>query len=352
MAADYRPADCAEAVTSGSTGQPLKFYIDKRSLAFRFGLNLRTLEFSAYRVGRKLLQVSPPLSGKLESGPKTKLIDVLLRRLTVPPFDPDMVGKFRQMVDFRPEAIVGYTSYIKSLADLAQEAPLAFAIPSIMTTSEQLLPQTRKKLGDIFGGRVFDQYGSVETGRAATECVAGSGYHVNVEGVFIEVVTADGRDAPPGEMGEMIVTNLMNYAHPFIRYRVGDFAASAPAKACSCGRELPLLERIGGRLNDIIVLPGGRRVMPEYFYLSLRDIGGLGQFQIIQTAPTALRVLYAKEGLFDEAKRAAVEAEYRRYLRGLRITWEPVKDIAAISGKHRHIVSLRDTTLTTPSETR
>lgn len=339
LADNFELSDCVEAVTSGSTGAPLKFRIDNRSLAFRFAMNLRTLEFSHYRLGQKLFQVSPPLSGKLGSSSKSRLIDTLLRRVTVPPFERDLGAKLKQLIAFRPDAIVGYTSYIKSLADLAPGAPLSYPIRSIMTTSEKLLPATRATLSAVFGGQVFDQYGSVESGRSATECVAGSGYHVNVEGTLIEIVDEAGRPVEAGDTGEVLVTNLINYASPFIRYKIGDRAAYSPDTKCGCGRALPMLDRVEGRLNDIIILPDGRKVMPEYFYLTLREIGGLAQFQIRQETPADLKVLYTRERNFDEVKRRQVELEYQRYLSDIRVTWEQVEQIDKIAGKHRHIVS-------------
>ncbi len=338
---NFKAADCVEAVTSGSTGAPLKFYMDKRSLAFRFAMNLRTLEFSTYRLGKKLFQVSPPLSGKLKSGLKTKLIDAALRRLTVPPFEQDLETKLNQLLAYRPDAIVGYTSYIKSLADLVQTSGASCPLGSVMTTSEKLLPGTRRQLHEVFGGQVFDQYGSVESGRAATECAAGRGYHINVEGVLIEIVNEAGEPAAPGESGEVLVTNLLNYASPFVRYRVGDRAALAPDRPCECGRELPRLDRIEGRLNDIILAPDGRRILPEYFYLTLREIDGLAQFQIRQESTRGLKVLYTREADFNEEQRRQVELEYERYLSDMSVIWEPVKRIEKIAGKHRHIVALK-----------
>lgn len=341
LAKGYSASDCKEAVTSGSTGAPLKFLMDKRSLAFRFALNMRTLEMSDYRLGQKLFQVSPPLSGKLGAGFSTKAIDAVLRRVTIPPFETDMENKVARLIEFRPQAIVGYGSYIKTLAELVREKGAEVRIKSIMTTSEALLDDTREELERVFGGRVFDQYGSVETGRTAAQCTAQGGYHMNLEGALIEVIDENGGHAAPGALGEVIVTNLMNYAMPFLRYRQEDMAALSQPGRCECGRELPMLERISGRLNDVIVTAGGRRIMPEYFYLTIREITGLNQFQVAQVSADKLKVLFTPGPDFDESKLAEVKKEYDRYFTDMEVAWERVDRIDKISGKHRHIMALR-----------
>ena len=82
----------------------------------------------------------------------------------------------------------------------------------------------------------------------AYECEAHVGHHVVGEGYIVEVLK-DGRPAAPGEIGEVVVTDLNNYCLPFIRYRIGDLAeALDPNETCACGRGLP---RIGRRKSSI-----------------------------------------------------------------------------------------------------
>jgi phenylacetate-CoA ligase len=336
LAKNYLASECVEAATSGSTGAPLAFFLDRRSLAWRFALNMRTLEFSTYRPPQKLFQVAPPLSGKIAAG-KAGVIDVLLRRLTVSPFEADVDSKFKRLIDYKPSAIVGYTSYIKALADIAGSR--ALKIPTIMTTSETLLDTTRAQLAEAFGGQVFDQYGSVETGRSAGECIAG-GYHINLEGVLLEIVGPTGEPAKPGESGEVLLTHLMNYATPFIRYRLEDTASFAPDLPCGCGRELPSLGSIGGRLNDVIVTPRGRKIIPQFFSRTIREITGLREFQVMQSSPETINLLYVAGPDLDESARRQVEEKFARELSDVKLTWKRVNNIAKINGKHRYIVSL------------
>ena len=85
-------------------------------------------------------------------------------------------------------------------------------------------------------------------------------YHVQSEGVFVEVVDDRGRPCAPGEVGRVLVTPLHNLAMPLIRYDIGDAVELGPP--CPCGRGLPVLRRILGRTQNMLVLPSGERRWP------------------------------------------------------------------------------------------
>src|SRR5260370_42214848 len=111
--------------------------------------------------------------------------------------------------------------------------------------------------------------------------------HVNADSVYVEIMCADEpgaltRPGRPGESGSVIVTDLTNRAMPIIRYQVGDVAAMTD-RACSCGRGLPLLERLEGREADYVVTQAGELIsgisLTENFAL---HVPGLAQLQIVQ----------------------------------------------------------------------
>ena len=119
-----------------------------------------------------------------------------------------------------------------------------------------------------FGCKVFDKYGSREFSGIAYECEAHQGHHVVAESYVVEILK-DGRPAKPGEMGEVVVTDLNNYCMPLIRYRLGDVAVAVDPKAsCACGRGLPLIGKIEGRVQALIFGKSGR-YMPGTFFAHL-----------------------------------------------------------------------------------
>ena len=112
---------------------------------------------------------------------------------------------------------------------------------------------------------MFETYGNREVMLMATECEEHDGLHVQAENLVVEVVVrrddTDGtRPAAPGELGEVVVTDLHNLAMPFIRYATGDLATAADDSPCGCGRGLPRIASVEGRTSDVLEDGDGHQV--------------------------------------------------------------------------------------------
>ncbi|MDA1091221.1 MAG: phenylacetate--CoA ligase family protein [Proteobacteria bacterium] len=125
----------------------------------------------------------------------------------------------------------------------------------VITISEMLRPDVRNVCRAAWNVGVADMYTGRDVGYMALQCPEHEHYHVQSEGIFIEVLDDDGNACGPGETGRVVVTPLNNFAMPLIRYEIGDFAELGPP--CPCGRGLPVLSRIIGRQQDMVTLPGG-----------------------------------------------------------------------------------------------
>ena len=139
----------------------------------------------------------------------------------------------------------------------------------------------RKCIEEAFGCKVINRYGCEEVSLIACECEAHEGLHLNLNTLIVEFIK-DGRPVKPGEPGSIVVTDLTNYGMPFIRYKVGDVGIPAD-KRCSCGRSLPLMQSLEGRVADYVVTPEGNLIsgisLTENFAMKLPEIK---QLQIIQ----------------------------------------------------------------------
>jgi phenylacetate-CoA ligase len=117
--------------------------------------------------------------------------------------------------------------------------------------------------------------------------------HINAESVLLEFVR-DGRPVGPGEQGDILVTDLLNFGMPLIRYRIEDVGIPAD-RVCSCGRKLPLIDNVAGRVTDFLIAPDGRRVSGASLTIYLiANTPGVKQAQIIQESPGALRLRIVK----------------------------------------------------------
>jgi phenylacetate-CoA ligase len=133
-----------------------------------------------------------------------------------------------------------------------------------------------------------DIYSAQEVGIIAVQCPEHPTYHVQSESVLVEILDADGAPCRPGETGRIVVTDLMNFASPLIRYEIGDYAEVG--EACPCGRGLPVLNRILGRSRNMLRLPSGDRLWPRYHVSRLTPIAPIRQVQLVQVSLQEIHV--------------------------------------------------------------
>ncbi len=192
-----------------------------------------------------------------------------------------------------------------------------------------------------FGCKVFDKYGSREFSGIAYESDAHNGHLVVAEGYIVEVL-ANGEPARPGEVGEVVITDLNNYCMPFIRYRIGDLAQALPDEPSTCGRGLPRIGDIEGRVQSIIQGTDGHFVPGTFFAHSLKEYDyAIKRFQVVQEQPGAIRFRVVKGSRYSDDTMDEVKALIRRYLgESLRIDVEFVANVEMVrTGKRLASVS-------------
>jgi phenylacetate-CoA ligase len=141
-------------------------------------------------------------------------------------------------------------------------------ITTLICTGESLYPFQRKFLEQAFGARVVNEYGCSESGILAFPCPEADRLHTSADQVVLEYLV-EGRPARPGEVAQVLLTELYSPDVPLIRYRLGDVVVPSAEEPCPCGRGLPTLERVEGRTSQVIQLGSGRQVHSEVFaYIS------------------------------------------------------------------------------------
>lgn len=162
------------------------------------------------------------------------------------------------------------------------------SLRQVRTLSEPLEPELRELCRSVWGVPVMDMYSAVETGYLALQCPLHGHYHVQAESVFMEAIAEDGSACGPGEAGRAVVTPLCNFAMPLIRYELGDLIE--PGRRCPCGRGLPVLARILGRVRNMVTRPSGERFWPQFSALHYADVLPVRQHQLVQVALDRLEV--------------------------------------------------------------
>ncbi len=337
----HRRGAMVPARTGGSTGTALEVWCDERGVQRRNGAALRADMWAGWRLGQPWGAVwgnpLPPRSWRERLRRAIKDRAVVLDTMHL---DGPAVGRFaREWRGLRPGLLFGHAHSLYLLAGILAERGETLDPPprAIVATSMMLLRPEREAIERVLGVKVTDRYGCEEVGLIACECEAHAGLHVNSELVAVEALRDDGAPCAPGEPGRIVVTDLVNYGQPLLRYEVGDHGAFA-ARPCSCGRGLPLLQGLTGRTADFLVAADGALVAGiSLIENTLTRLGGIRQMQLVQEERDRLVVhLVRAEGWSDATLdpltatfRAALGAALRVEVRFVeRIPQEP-------SGKYR-----------------
>ncbi|HEY6455938.1 MAG TPA: hypothetical protein VIY90_11730 [Steroidobacteraceae bacterium] len=331
------PPRLVKISTSGSSGEPFAFFIDRNYDQWRKAQYLRAYLCSGRRIRDKILRLTASPRHRLSWTLRLGLIrELQLAGAT----DPAHVAATWQALS--PDVLQGYPSSLRTLANYCLEGarPLQPAPRLIFTDSELLTPDTRALLEQQLGAPVLDIFGTYETDNIGFQCAARSGYHIATDCAVVEVVR-DGRLVPPGEEGEIVVTVLGNRTTPFIRYNLGDIGRLV-RQPCSCGLPFPLLSGLQGRADDLIVLASGRQRSAMDALGRLDDSASVVRhYQLRQLRLDVFELLIVPSNRFSAADGERLAAAVAATLEGAEVTWRLVDATPPErSGKRRTFVSL------------
>jgi phenylacetate-CoA ligase len=281
----FRKEDLLKFKTGGSTGKPLELYATEECSELRNACARRHDRWSGWEVGEPVGAVwgNPELPVSLREKLRNYLLAPTIYLDTMAVNDESVKEFARAWKSAKPTLLFGHAHSLFLLARSAYRLGIDTIRPKgIISTSMMLLPHERTVIERTFATKVFDRYGCEEVSLIGSECEKHEGMHLNIEHLFIEFIKDDGACAAEGEYGQIVVTDLMNRAMPFIRYRVEDTGVPSSRK-CSCGRGLPLMEKVTGRVADFLVKPDGTRVAGiSLIENTLTKIPGIEQMQIVQ----------------------------------------------------------------------
>lgn len=267
-----------EAKTGGTTGMPLKFYKNAQTRDFTWGAYYRWYNWMGIKYNDKEVVLwgdSSVLKANKFKTLQSKIINKLDKTLYITSFNLNehTIPIFAQdIINFKPIFLRGYLSAILQLAKYFKEHSLALPmLKGISTTTETLLPIYREYIENVFGVKMFDQYGCGECNSIAFECSAHMGMHINEEHCILEVLD-DSDNYCNNTSGRVVVTDLDNYAFPFVRYENEDSAIMS-SNECVCGRHSKMLKSISGRLKDVIYLKDGSAVHGVFFTDIFHELG-------------------------------------------------------------------------------
>jgi phenylacetate-CoA ligase len=280
--------------TSGTTGRPLEFLLDRGSNTLEFVYYWRHWSWAGYRLGDKFAEISTNHFLR-----RPKLIDTAtawqphLRRLMLNGARVsrrhalDMAREIRRR---KPRFIKGLASTLFYLAFCLEEAGVRdISFRAAFSTGEVLSSAYREKIASVLKCTVMDSYGHMERTAAISQCQLG-GYHLNSDYGMMELIRTTSSSAFGTIIGRSVGTSLYNYAMPLIRYDIGDIIEmyTEPTR-CRCGRSLPLVRTVRGRTQDIIKTPDGRYITAAFILPEF--VSGVGFAQFVQESRGHMQIL-------------------------------------------------------------
>ena len=330
--------------TSGTTGSPLDVLWDQNTCIYTNAVDWRQKNWAGINYGDKMALVlgrvvAPP--GK-KTPPFWKM-DYIHNQLWMSAFhlsSENIKHYLRKLERFQPVAIEGYPSTVYLLAKFLNDSGKTFPVKSVLTSSETLYPLQKDEIERAFECKVYDFYGMAERVLFATECDAHADHHLNFEYGLTEIV--DDNDHPLGEdeKGFVVSTSLQNYGMPLIRYKTSDVSA-IKSQQCSCGRHMPMLERITTKAEDIIVCPDGRLISPSILTHPFKPIENIEESQIVQEDINHITIkIVRKAGFNKNDAEKLLDGFKHRVGNDMDISIEYVNEIErTASGKFRWVIS-------------
>lgn len=327
--------------TSGSTGTPLTLYHSRETLHSWYALHAaRVLQWNGVSLNNKWGiiggQMIVPFS---QHKPPFWVWNHALHQLYLSSYhisQRNVTAYVEAIEHHKIDYLLGYPSSLTALSNFAQELKLKIPpMKVIISNAEPLFDYQRESISKAFCCPVVDTYGMSELVCGASECGKGS-LHLWPEAGFVQILNdTDDTILPPQTTGRIICTGLLNFDMPLIRYETGD-RGSLNSQPCACGRTLPIIEAIDGRMDDIIVTADGRR-LGRLDPIFKTDIP-IREAQIIQEDIETIRVKFVPDTGYDHDKLLSDRLHER--LGDMELIFEQVESIPrGANGKFRAVIS-------------
>jgi phenylacetate-CoA ligase len=289
---EARPArDSLTFFTAGSTGTPLQVHHDRRSLLVNLAVGERERAPVIDGTGGSFLPKEVYVGNETST---LRTATAFYREGTFMP-----VGSGRRFVSVRtpieevaalarverPDILVGYGGWIHLFFKTIAARRIEIHPPKMVMYVAEALPHGgREQIEGSLGIPVMSRYSAAEAFKIGFYCEQRKGFHIHEDVTHVRVAGANGATLGPGEVGRLVISNLLNRGTVLLNYPVGDLG-SISSEQCPCGRTFKLLSELEGRVEDIMPLPDGRIVHPRAVWQVFQGDPDLLQYQLTQHEP-------------------------------------------------------------------
>ncbi|MDW7711862.1 MAG: hypothetical protein SCH98_15465 [Deferrisomatales bacterium] len=331
----------ATSATGGSTGEPVRFYRDPglpgKALGWHRVCDLGVSLADNHGVVGRIL---PKFDWKyniacLYNLTKTAYLDAkTITSETMQRFYPDLKHS-------KATYIYGYGGGIYEFSKFLSDADLVLpTLKAIIATSSPLAEFQRAAMERTFKCKVYDQYGCCEVPWLAMECQAQEGLHAFHSIRRIEIVDENQNRCRLGQVGDILITNAIDYRFPIIRYALGDRSAYVSGD-CLCENHSPRIETVRGRVTDCFTLPNGV-IAGDYLTTIFDDYPeAVSGFQVYQYRDLRVELRVVLNSHHSESRNEVVNVgrTLEERLQGLPFQLKYVNEIPHEQGKTRFVIN-------------
>lgn len=285
--------------SGGSTGEPIRILQDERYLEASRYITYAQKKSTGFKWGEPLVKVwgneNELFSG--EHGLKQRTINFIKNQSVLNSFrmtDLDMAEYLQVIKNARKGLLVAYVQSLYQLALYAKESAVNVKFDgSIIVSAGNLYPFMKKEISEVFGAPVFNRYGSREVGNIGISNILSDSFRLS-KGCWVEVVDDAGHPLPFGSEGEIVITSLINFSMPLVRYKLGDRGVLGLENNCS-GKAEVVLSKVTGRSVDLFFAPDGAKIDGEYFTHLMYFRDWVMSFQFVQKSLDLVEINYVEK---------------------------------------------------------
>jgi len=299
LSTGYKPEELHRAGSSGTTSTPIQFYRDTEALRNKTALQLQLNSWSGYRAGDSVLMLwGAHRDLAMEPSWRWRLYEQRLMRIIPAPsgiISSDILERFRERYEkHRPKVLYAYSTVLAAFAAYLLKHGMKHKPAAIIATAEVMNDENRDLIESVFGVPVTMHYGSREVGMIAAECSAHAGLHFHPWSCYTEFDPIG--NTPDGAAYRLLITDLVNFGQPFLRYDTGD-CVTLREQRCSCGRWFPLVDKVLGRVCEGIVMADGGIIPGITLGTQMAQMGhtfrSIAQVQFVQKSVEHIHLRYA-----------------------------------------------------------
>ncbi len=301
------PPDHGEVLwntSSGSTGRPIKFATTQLSQKIMRAFQARDFDWQGWQTQHKIAVMISRTEHTTSFGWGSGFDEIYETGISVSlNARNDIATRARWLESESPDYLVCAATNLSELAHYCLKHDIGLpALRQVRAVSEMLSPDLKEQVYKAWGARTTQVYSCEEAGLLASDHPDSNELYVHDENVYLELLNEQGLPVKPGEIGEVVITQLSNFAMPLIRYAIGDFAVRG--EPCSSGRGLSIIRQVMGRQRNYLRLAGGRSMWPNVPASMFLQFPAIERFQIIQHTLSEIEVC-----LEAKTKLSVVESE-------------------------------------------